>query len=108
MLSVWDISGQSNGTPIFSIDLGKIADYDGVGSDGERGSVYALGVGEWSLSVVWLVLTSQIPLERFSLPELPSGSFGSGIPERETRVLESLLDITTVSGPSYSAKMADM
>jgi len=46
MLSVWDVSGQSNGTPIFSIDLGKIADYDGVGSDGERGSVYALGVGE--------------------------------------------------------------
>lgn len=45
-LSVWDISGQSNGTPIFSIDLSKIADFDGVGFDGERGSVYALGVGE--------------------------------------------------------------
>ena len=51
MLSVWDISGQSasgtSGTPIFSIDLSKIADFDGVGFDGERGSVYALGVGEW-------------------------------------------------------------
>jgi len=46
MLSVWDISGQisgrSDGTPIFSVDLGKIADYDGGGSDGERGSVYAI------------------------------------------------------------------
>jgi WD repeat-containing protein 48 len=51
MLSVWDISGQSNGTPIFSIDLGKIADYDGVGSDGERGSVYALGVGEYTTTM---------------------------------------------------------
>lgn len=51
-LSVWDISGQSHGsgTPIFNIDLSKIADFDGVGFDGERGSVYALGVGKCRIS----------------------------------------------------------
>jgi WD repeat-containing protein 48 len=62
MLSVWDISGQSNGTPIFSIDLGKIADYDGVGSDGERGSVYALGVGEYTTTMRGMWLMRQTPL----------------------------------------------
>lgn len=45
-LSVWDISSPKPDTPIFSIDLSKITDYEGVGMDGDRGSVYALGVGE--------------------------------------------------------------
>jgi hypothetical protein len=100
MLSVWDISGQSNGTPIFSIDLGKIADYDGVGSDGERGSVYALGVGELHFSIVRTELISQIPLVRCLQLELPRESFGSGIREQVLRVLESSSGITTVSGVS--------
>lgn len=58
MLSVWDVSGQGSGNPIFSIDLGKIADYDGVGSNGERGSVYALGVGMSRSEVILRISTA--------------------------------------------------
>jgi WD repeat-containing protein 48 len=76
MLSVWDVSGQSNGTPIFSIDLGKIADYDGVGSDGERGSVYALGVGEYMCRFGRLPLMTD-----------PAGKvLAAGTPERVVRL----------------------
>ncbi|WRT68109.1 uncharacterized protein IL334_005084 [Kwoniella shivajii] len=42
-LSIWDIKSQVH-EPVFNIDLTKVDDYGGVGLEGERGSVYALGV----------------------------------------------------------------
>lgn len=36
-------------TPVMSINMDVIEDYGGVGMEGERGSVYALGVGEFKL-----------------------------------------------------------
>jgi hypothetical protein len=51
-----NISGQSSGTPIFSVDLGKIVDFDGGGSDGERGSVTVFGVGEDNITMPGLEL----------------------------------------------------
>ncbi|WWC71103.1 uncharacterized protein I206_105056 [Kwoniella pini CBS 10737] len=42
-LSIWDIKSQVH-EPVFNIDLTKVDDFGGVGLEGERGSVYALGV----------------------------------------------------------------
>ncbi|WWC62960.1 uncharacterized protein I303_105558 [Kwoniella dejecticola CBS 10117] len=42
-LSIWDIKSQVH-EPVFNIDLTKVDDFGGVGMEGERGSVYALGV----------------------------------------------------------------
>jgi len=45
-LSIWDVQAPNPDSPLLSIDLNKADDYGGVGLEGERGSVYALGVGE--------------------------------------------------------------
>ncbi len=44
-LSIWDVQAPNPETPLLSIDLNKSDDSGGVGLEGERGSVYALGVG---------------------------------------------------------------
>jgi WD repeat-containing protein 48 len=43
-LSIWDVASPHPDSPIFSIDMSKVEDFGGVGMEGERGSVYALGV----------------------------------------------------------------
>lgn len=45
-LSIWDIQAPTPDTPLLNIDLNKADEYGGVGLEGERGSVYALGVGK--------------------------------------------------------------
>lgn len=50
-IAIWDVASPNHEVPLLSIDLNKADDYGGVGLEGERGSVYALGVGEsnWDL-----------------------------------------------------------
>ncbi|ORY31816.1 hypothetical protein BCR39DRAFT_587333 [Naematelia encephala] len=43
-LSVWDTGELRPDAPLLNIDLNKADDWGGVGMEGERGSVYALGV----------------------------------------------------------------
>jgi WD repeat-containing protein 48 len=43
-LNLWDVQGGLPDTPVMSINMDIIEDYGGVGMEGERGSVYALGV----------------------------------------------------------------
>lgn len=45
-ISIWDINVASPDTPVLNIDLNKTDEYGGFGMEGDRGSVYALGVGE--------------------------------------------------------------
>lgn len=47
-LSIWDVQSPTPDTPLLNIDLNKADEWGGVGMEGERGSVYALGVGMWS------------------------------------------------------------
>ena len=44
-LSIWDVQAPNPDTPLLNIELNK-ADEGGVGLEEDRGSVYALGVGE--------------------------------------------------------------
>ena len=43
-LNLWDVQSGLPDTPVMSINMDIIEDYGGVGMEGERGSVYALGV----------------------------------------------------------------
>ena len=45
-VAVWDVSSPNPEQPLLQIDLNKADDWGGVGMEGERGSVYALGVGK--------------------------------------------------------------
>lgn len=47
-IAIWDVNAPDHDTPLLAIDLNKADDWGGVGFEGERGSVYALGVGEYS------------------------------------------------------------
>ena len=46
-IAIWDINVGQPDHPIVSLQLNKNDDYDGVGAGVDRGSVYALGVGEY-------------------------------------------------------------
>lgn len=43
-VAIWDISQPNPDQPLLNIDLNKADDWAGVGMEGERGSVYALGI----------------------------------------------------------------
>ncbi|KAL7424477.1 hypothetical protein Q5752_000161 [Cryptotrichosporon argae] len=43
-ISAWDVGAPTPDAPVFTIDVDNIDDYGGVGLEGERGSVYALGI----------------------------------------------------------------
>jgi WD repeat-containing protein 48 len=43
-VAIWDVGAGHHETPLLSIDLNKADEWGGVGLEGERGSVYALGV----------------------------------------------------------------
>ncbi len=45
-LNLWDVQSGTPDAPVMSINMDVIEDYGGVGLEGERGSVYALGVGK--------------------------------------------------------------
>jgi WD repeat-containing protein 48 len=44
-LSIWDVNQPNPETPLLALDMSKVDDFGGVGMEGERGSIYALGVG---------------------------------------------------------------
>jgi len=50
-IAIWDVGAPNHEMPLLNIDLNKADEWGGVGLEGERGSVYALGVGEsaWTL-----------------------------------------------------------
>ena len=48
-VSLWDVAQSDPEKPLLQIDLNKADDWGGVGMEGERGSVYALGTGEFFL-----------------------------------------------------------
>ena len=43
-IAIWDVAATNHETPLMSIDLSKFDDLAGSGFEGERGSVYSLGV----------------------------------------------------------------
>lgn len=45
-IAIWDVGAPNHEVPLLNIDLNKADEWGGVGLEGERGSVYALGVGE--------------------------------------------------------------
>ncbi|EIW67604.1 hypothetical protein TREMEDRAFT_64196 [Tremella mesenterica DSM 1558] len=43
-VGIWDVGKGQVDAPVLSIDLTKLDEFEGIGADGDRGSVYALGV----------------------------------------------------------------
>ena len=77
---MWDIVQPNPEKPLLQIDLNKADDWGGVGMEGERGSVYALGTGQFLQAVVLFVAQADATID-------PAGKvLAAGTPERVVRL----------------------
>lgn len=51
-ISVWDIASPRPNEPVLKVRLSEVDDHGGSGLEGEWGSIYALGVGEYMVTLV--------------------------------------------------------